>query len=264
MDIKDDGLTVGPDVVHFVAEVVDFDAVVGFGVVVGMEDDEVHAGNGHVVFCFENVAVGVELEGIVPEVAVGHVGQTGNVGGLFAVGRFVFNLFGAFPVVDKKFSGVSVAENHVDGSTEFEFFVEDTPFGAVGFELGKVGEEVAEVGEFDGIVLDIEAIVVLFDVEMHESAGAGGFVTGNVPFEFDGFGRHLVVLVPGVVFPTGVLDYFGHAGLGVKMGKEAMVPGGHAGILAALAIDLVNVSFLKKTNELLGLDHRRLFHTAVY
>ena len=140
----------GQEGVHLSAHGTHFDAfVVG---VVGVEADEVEAGDLHAVLVLEDAFIDVELETIVPIIRVGEVLEALCEGRLTeAVVKHDF--FAAFPVVDFVGLGLRVVIDHVDGAADLVFLVEDGPFGAVGAQMGEIAAEVEELGEFDGEVL---------------------------------------------------------------------------------------------------------------
>lgn len=252
VDAGENFAAVFPDVFHAVAHILDTDAEVVFFGGIRVKNNQVHVVvKGHVVFCFEDVSVGVELEGVMPEVGVRDVGETGDMGGFISEGD-IGDFLGAFPVVDAEFAGEFVAVNHVDGSADTEFFVEDAPFGAVGFKMGKIGEEVLEILEFDGGVVDRDAVVMLFDVEMHLCSGGGCGGSFVFPFFEDGFCRHLVVWVFWIGVPSFIFEDHGDGSVFVEGGKKGMVPCGDAGVGSGDAVDFVDVSFLKKLDSLVA------------
>jgi len=98
--------------------------------VVGVEADEVEAGDLHAVLVLEDAFIDVELETIVPIIRVGEVLEALCEGRL-AEAVVEHDFLAAFPVVDFVGLGLRVVIDHVDGSADLVFLVEDGPFGAV-------------------------------------------------------------------------------------------------------------------------------------
>ena len=85
-------------------------------------------------------------------------------------------------------TGLGMDADEVEGAGHFEFFVENGPFGADGFEVivaGKVEEEIP----FGGIVNHVFALVESFDTTVEGCAQLARFISFLPPFFDKDFGR---------------------------------------------------------------------------
>jgi len=227
--------------VHLLGQHGHGDALIRLVRIVGVETDQIQSGHRFAVLVLQDGLVDVELERVMPKVAVGHKGDAGRDGRLVAKG-FVGNFLGTLPVVNLQRS-VGIFKDHVDGSGQHVFFVKDHPLGAKRLELGEIRDKLEKVAVLDRVILHGQPVPKIFNVGVHLGPGLGGGVAVPVPLALNVGARHFVVLVRGIA-----LDFALHAvddGVGIKVAKVAVIPSRH-GSVPALAVNVVEMRALVK------------------
>ena len=104
----------------------------------------------------------------------------------FDAGFGVDEFFASFPVEDGYLAVVDADE--VEGARHLEFFVEDGPFRADGFEVIVAGEVEEEI-PFGCVVSNVFALVESFDTTVEGCAQLARFISFLTPFLDKAFGR---------------------------------------------------------------------------
>ena len=239
---------VGKEVVDFLIHAWNFDMFVGAGGAVWMHDDQTHAGDAFPILVFQDFAVNIQLQAIVIVVGIGQMGQERSRSGLVPK-RFVLDAFAAFPVVDLNTIGVAFGiglEDHVDGSCEHVFFIEDDPFGAVSDEIRIIPDKLAKIPEFDAVVVDGLFIVIRFYVGVHDGARPRCDAAIFGPRRDDLVFGHAVIFVGGIVAFGGMIRTFLGDGLGVEM-REILMHQGRDRRVSLFSIDGIEMgAFLER------------------